>query len=48
LEKDFLDARKGAWEMAEKISGERQRAGKKLKREMEKEVKTLGMPETSF
>jgi DNA repair protein RecN (Recombination protein N) len=34
--------------MAEKISGERQRAGKKLKREMEKEVKSLGMPETSF
>ena len=48
LEKDFLDARKGAWEMAEKISGERQRAGKKLKREMEKEVKNLGMPETTF
>jgi DNA repair protein RecN (Recombination protein N) len=48
LEKAFADARKGAWEMAEQISNERQRAGKKLKREMEKEVKSLGMPETSF
>ena len=48
LEKAFADARQGAWEMAEKISQERQRASKKLKREMEREVKGLGMPETTF
>jgi DNA repair protein RecN (Recombination protein N) len=34
--------------MAEKISHERQRAAKKLKREMEKEVKSLGMADTVF
>jgi DNA repair protein RecN (Recombination protein N) len=48
LEKTFADARQGAWEIAEKISQERQRASKKLKREMEREVKGLGMPETTF
>jgi len=48
LEKQFAEARQGAWEMAEKISHERQRAAKKLKRDMEREVKSLGMPETTF
>jgi DNA repair protein RecN (Recombination protein N) len=48
LEKQFADARQAAWDSAEKISNARQRAGKKLKREMEKEVKSLGMPETTF
>ncbi|TMA94775.1 MAG: DNA repair protein RecN [Deltaproteobacteria bacterium] len=48
LEKTFMEARRNAWEMAEKISNERQRAAKKLKREMEKEVKSLGMPDTTF
>ena len=48
LEKAFAEARQGAWESAEKISYERQRAAKKMKREMEKEVRTLGMPETAF
>ena len=48
LEKAFAEARRSAWETAEKISLERQRAGKKLKREMEKEIKSLGMPETVF
>ena len=48
LDKAFADARQGAWEMAEKISSERRRAGKKLKREMEREVQSLGMPETTF
>jgi len=48
LEKAFAEARRNAWEMAEKISSERQRAAKKLKREMEKEVKSLGMPDTTF
>jgi DNA repair protein RecN (Recombination protein N) len=48
LEKAFLEARRAAWDVAEKISHERQRAGKKLKRELEKEVKSLGMPDTVF
>ena len=48
MEKAFAAARNGAWETAEKVSLERQRAAKKLKREMEKEVKSLGMPETMF
>jgi DNA repair protein RecN (Recombination protein N) len=48
LEKAFEEARRSAWGMAEKISHERQRAAKKLKREMEKEVKSLGMADTVF
>jgi DNA repair protein RecN (Recombination protein N) len=48
LEKAFAEARRAAWSTAEKISHERRRAGKKLKREMEREIKTLGMPETVF
>jgi DNA repair protein RecN (Recombination protein N) len=48
LEKMFAEARRRAWEVAEKISHERQRAAKKLKREMEKEVKSLGMADTVF
>lgn len=48
LEKSFAEARKSAWETAEKLSLARQRAAKKLKHEMEKEVKGLGMPETVF
>ena len=48
LEKAFDDARQAAWDTAEKLSGERQRAAKKLKREMEKEIRGLGMPETIF
>ena len=48
LEKAFAAARRGAWELAERISAERGRAAKKLKRDMEREVKGLGMPETTF
>jgi DNA repair protein RecN (Recombination protein N) len=48
LEKAFAEARQRAWDTAEKISQERQRAAKKLKRDMEREVKSLGMPETTF
>jgi DNA repair protein RecN (Recombination protein N) len=48
LEKSFAEARKSAWGTAEKLSLARQRAATKLKREMEKEVKGLGMPETMF
>jgi DNA repair protein RecN (Recombination protein N) len=48
LERAFAEARRSAWELAEKISSERSRAAKKLKRDMEREVKSLGMPETEF
>jgi DNA repair protein RecN (Recombination protein N) len=48
LEKTFADARQTAWDTAEKISTARQRAAKKLKRDMERELRTLGMPETTF
>jgi DNA repair protein RecN (Recombination protein N) len=48
LEKAFEEARQAAWDTAEKLSGERQRAAKKLKREIEKEIRGLGMPETVF
>lgn len=48
LEKAFEEARQAAWDTAEKLSGERQRAARKLKREMEKEIRGLGMPETVF
>lgn len=48
LEKAFADARRQAWEHAEKISYQRQRAASKLKRNMEREVRALGMPETAF
>jgi DNA repair protein RecN (Recombination protein N) len=48
LDKVFTEERQAAWEMAETLSHERQRAAKKLKREMEKEIRGLGMPETVF
>ncbi len=48
LEKAFAEARRAAWESAEKISHERQRAAIRLKRDMEREVRALGMPETRF
>jgi DNA repair protein RecN (Recombination protein N) len=48
LEKMFAEARRSAWETAEKISHDRQRAAKKLKHEMEREVKSLGMADTVF
>jgi DNA repair protein RecN (Recombination protein N) len=48
LERAFAQARRAAWEEAEKLSLERQKAAKKLKREMEKEVRSLGMAETTF
>jgi DNA repair protein RecN (Recombination protein N) len=48
LEKAFAQTRQAAWDQAEKLSVERQRAAKKLKREMEREVRSLGMEETVF
>ena len=48
LEKMFEDVRQSAWDAAEKLSHERQRVAKRFKREMEKELKGLGMTETVF
>jgi DNA repair protein RecN (Recombination protein N) len=48
LEKEFTGARQSAWEFAEKLSNDRQRAAIKLKREMEKAVRGLGMADTLF
>ncbi|MSP41578.1 MAG: DNA repair protein RecN [Deltaproteobacteria bacterium] len=48
LDKAFSRARQLAWDSAEKLSLERQRAAKKLKREMEKEARGLGLAETTF
>jgi len=48
LEKEFAAARRSAWEFAEKLSNDRQRAAIKLKREMEKAVRGLGMADTMF
>jgi DNA repair protein RecN (Recombination protein N) len=48
LERAFEAARKAAWESAEALSHERQRVARRLKKEIETEVKGLGMPETLF
>jgi DNA repair protein RecN (Recombination protein N) len=48
LEKMFENARQSAWDAAEKLSHDRQRVAKRFKREMEKELKGLGMAETIF
>jgi DNA repair protein RecN (Recombination protein N) len=48
LEKAFAQTRQAAWDEAEKLSVVRQRAAKRLKREMERELKGLGMAETVF
>jgi DNA repair protein RecN (Recombination protein N) len=48
LEKAFAQARRAAWQEAERLSIERQKAAKIMKREMEKEVRGLGMAGTTF
>ena len=48
LERRFEATRQAAWEAAGILSLERNKVAKRLKREMEKEVKGLGMPETLF
>ncbi|MGB7948467.1 MAG: AAA family ATPase, partial [Candidatus Binatia bacterium] len=48
LEKFFENARQAAWEAAGALSVTRQRIAKRFKREMEKEAKQLGMPDTLF
>jgi DNA repair protein RecN (Recombination protein N) len=48
LERRFEATRQAAWEAAGILSLERNKVAKRLKKEMEKEVKGLGMPETLF
>ncbi|HWP59651.1 MAG TPA: DNA repair protein RecN [Candidatus Acidoferrales bacterium] len=48
LEREFEQARRSAWEFAEALSVERQRAAKQLKKEAEREIKGLGMPGVVF
>jgi len=48
LEKAFDEARRTAWDAAQKLSLERQRIAKRLKKEMEKEIEGLGMPHATF
>jgi DNA repair protein RecN (Recombination protein N) len=48
LERSFEAARQAAWEAAGALSVKRQRASKRFKKEMEKEAKQLGMPDTVF
>ena len=48
LERSFEAARHAAWEAASSLSVKRQRLGKRFKKEMEKEAKQLGMPDTVF
>jgi DNA repair protein RecN (Recombination protein N) len=48
LESEFEKARRSAWEFAEALSVERQRAARQFKKEAEREVKSLGMPGTVF
>ena len=48
LEKSFESARQAAWEAAGALSIKRQRVAKRFKKEMEKEAKQLGMPDTLF
>jgi DNA repair protein RecN (Recombination protein N) len=48
LERAFETARQLAWEAAGSLSQERHGAAKRFKKEMEKELKGLGMPDTAF
>jgi DNA repair protein RecN (Recombination protein N) len=48
LERVCEQARRSAWETAEALSRERKKAANKFKREMEKELGTLGMAGTTF
>jgi DNA repair protein RecN (Recombination protein N) len=48
LERAFEAARESAWRAAGTLSLERQKVAKRFKRELERELKTLGMPQTVF
>jgi DNA repair protein RecN (Recombination protein N) len=48
LEREFEEARKVAWDCAAALSAKRLGAAKHFKKEIEREVKSLGMPGTIF
>lgn len=48
LERAFEEARRSAWEGAEALSRERGRVARKFKKEMERELETLGLAGTTF
>lgn len=48
LERAFETAREKVWQVAGALSMERQKVAKRFKRDVEKELKTLGMPQTVF
>jgi DNA repair protein RecN (Recombination protein N) len=48
LEQALEETRRSAWEEAEVLSNERIRVSRKIKKELEKEVESLGMPKTVF
>lgn len=48
LERGFEETRRAAWQWAESLSMERMKLAKKFKKEMEKELHSLGMPDTTF
>ncbi len=48
LERAFETAREKVWQAAGALSTERQKAAKRFKREVEKELNSLGMPQTVF
>jgi DNA repair protein RecN (Recombination protein N) len=48
LERNFEATHGAAWQAAERLSEERRRAAKRFKKEIEKELKTLGMGQTIF
>jgi DNA repair protein RecN (Recombination protein N) len=48
LERSFETARQLAWQTAGALSQERRAGAKRLKREMEAQLKSLGMPDTTF
>jgi DNA repair protein RecN (Recombination protein N) len=48
LQNEFAQLHQAAWDIAQKLSHERQRAAKRLKRDVEREALALGMPETTF
>jgi DNA repair protein RecN (Recombination protein N) len=48
LERSLEEARRSSWETAEALSIERRRLARRFKKEMEDEVRTIGMPGTNF
>jgi DNA repair protein RecN (Recombination protein N) len=48
LEREFEETRRSAWEIAGTLSLKRHHTAKQFKKDIEKEIKALGMPDTIF